>query len=291
MNSYSPNWPSYRPEQGTLHRPVRLQILKEQGDVPAFVVHGSGSDVQIRLPGGTPLSHEERALYFHHGNHPGTLQLLLSLDETTRTPTCIDAFGRIRAIHTTSGRATLREFLVAVLGMHSINREMEVAGAGGWFYWLEPEPAPAQAEPDQPEAPSPPGGGAFERPDERRRDPRVPVRVKVRWRLQNMVKKGRAYNISRRGVFIVSDTPIPRLGEQVRVTYPVTIHIKTVTIQLVGRVCWTSNGNHSTTGHHGFGIAIEGFGDPVDERVWEQYVDNEVTFSRSTLRIHSSEAN
>ncbi len=102
--------------------------------------------------------------------------------------------------------------------------------------------------------------------DTRRRDPRIPVRMPLAWRAASGLVPGVAYNISVRGLFILSDTAAPDRGTEVEVVLPLS-GAPSGRATLKGVVCWT--------GGPGFGLELTTIDDARGGEIWRTLVDEE----------------
>lgn len=209
------------------------------------------------------------------------IQALVTFATPPRDGVCT---GRISALFSPE-RPILESFVNEVLGGAPPKSKFGNRGPG-WFLWVEPAkptavavaaPAAKPAEPD---------------PSSRRREPRVPVRVAVTCAINGRLVKGRAYNISESGLYLlarVDKSRLPKEGEIVRVRYPVTVHIKPVELVVTGDVCWCGEATEGK-GVYGIGLKISEFNDPSDAAIWSRYVANELHFRPERVRVVTEKA-
>lgn len=107
--------------------------------------------------------------------------------------------------------------------------------------------------------------------DDRRTEPRLDVTVKVDYSAKEMFNSNYVTNLSKGGVFIKTDEPLP-IHSEIHLTF--RLPESNVTIKATGKVVWTFDIKRGT-GHvvPGMGIRFIDLS-PDDRRTIEQYVQN-----------------
>jgi type IV pilus assembly protein PilZ len=113
--------------------------------------------------------------------------------------------------------------------------------------------------------------------DDRRSEPRLDVTVKVDYSSKEMFNSNYVTNLSKGGVFIKTDEPLP-LHTEIHLIF--TLPDTNITIKATGKVVWTFDIKRGT-GHlvPGMGIRFVDLS-PDDRRTIEDYVQNLTSHNR-----------
>mgnify|MGYP001185223543 CR=1 FL=1 len=181
--------------------------------------------------------------------------------------------GYLMAYTTGSVRALI-EFLANGLGVGGLEPGDFVEIHRGWGYWF---PSSSTVMPREEVISQ--GSDLFAR----RRDPRATVRVAVKLTVGGQTSEGQAFNISRSGLFVTSDTVHPSVGEIMGVTYPIVVRHQEYPLVLACKICWVMPPDTQRP-YTALGVKIT---DPSQSKVikdWRRYVDHELQFA-SMLRL------
>ena len=253
------------------HAPKVATLLLETGDVRCSVSSSSATHMEVTVDGQVPEEGTFRLAVYHSGFTSGLIRLLTKVVQVQTQGSQSTLELQYLAFHSTSGRPAIRAFLLEGLGF-TADEEAFKEGAGGWFYSFG---APVQRR-------------AGERVRVRRAtgevkaqrtEQRVVVRVGVHFKVGETTYPGQAYNISEKGVYIMSDEILPEVGTPIEVAFPVALHAKPFNIYLRGDMVWTMPGMSTSTGG-GVGVRIAAIEDGAGGQAWNEYVTRESSFGR-----------
>jgi Tfp pilus assembly protein PilZ len=231
--------------------------------------------MELLVDGEIPEDATFRLAIYHSGVTSGLIRLLCKVVQvrTSAGQTTIEL--QYLAMHSTSGRPTLRAFLAEGLGV-TADEDAFKEGAGGWFYTCGEAPPRRPLKRERERARRSTGEVKAQRTEVR-----VVVRVGVQFTVAGTTYAGQTYNVSENGVYIMSDDILPEVGTPVEVAYPVALHAKPFTIYLRGDVVWIMPG--MTTSHGGgVGVRIATIEDGAGGKAWFEYVMRESSFGRAT---------
>lgn len=120
--------------------------------------------------------------------------------------------------------------------------------------------------------------------DERRSEPRLDVTVKVDYSSKEMFDSNYVTNLSKGGMFIRTDAPLP-IHSEIHLTF--TLPESDITIKATGKVAWTFDIKRGT-GHvvPGMGIRFVDLS-PDDRRTIEQYIAQLVSHGSDPLDLNA----
>jgi Tfp pilus assembly protein PilZ len=246
-------------------------VLTETGDVACRVLAKDANGLTVRVGKELRTQGTLRLAFDHDGATAGVVRLLAAVEGTDAVGDEMDVHLRHLALHSTAGRACLREFLEGPLGIDAIDEAAFKEGAGGWFYGFHAT-RPAARDAVKRKASS---TAVIVESD--RREQRVAVRVQVQVKHGARSAVCQAYNISASGVYVMSEDLLPGVGAEVEVVYPVALHAKPFNVRLFGAVVWEMPAMTSTRGG-GLGIKLSRIDDGAGGEAWREYVQREVEF-------------
>jgi len=252
---------------------LRGVALFETGDVPCEVIGISAIGLEIRLDGFGRLQDSLRLAFEHGGPHPGKIRALCAVDGRREGQGEDITYLRLVALHSVDGVLCITGFLQDELGVERVNTDAFKEGAGGWFYSFKARWKQETAEDAQEEA-SP------ESVEQQRREARVAVRDRVTVVARGVDHVGRAYNISRGGLYILVEAGLPPVATDVTIRYEVPFEGGSVEARLHGEVMWSMASMDSATSG-GIGVVIQRIEDGCDGGAWRAYVDSEADFGES----------
>ncbi|MDP6945067.1 MAG: PilZ domain-containing protein [Myxococcota bacterium] len=253
--------------------PSVATLLLETGDVRCVVHECAAQQITIVVEGHVPENETYRLAIYHSGRASGLIRLLCKVVQVKTSGSQTSLQLRILALHSTSGKHAIRDFLQEGLGTAEPDEEAFEDGAGGCFYsCTEPRPRPSV---QRPRVRRSTGEAKAERTERR-----IVVRVGVHFRLGDETYAGQAYNVSHNGVYIISDDILPEEGAPVEVAFPVALHAKPFTIYLRGEVVWLMPGMSTRQGG-GVGIRVDTIEDGAGGMAWTEYVNREAEFGAS----------
>jgi len=266
----------------------RGRLLQQRADVPVLVTRVEpGGTLVLAVAGDARIGAEERVAFEHRGRHPGPVRALVDVLSFQRQGNTARVTVRCRALHSTAGVATLRSFVQETLGLTPVDDPSAYpAGAGGYYYRLAEHHAPASAPA------TPPEGVTADPYVERRRAPRLPVRVNISYRYEGPGGGRRlraiAYNVSVNGLFALTPGAPPPRGARIFVSFPVSTYARPVSVDLIGEVVWSMEPGSGPDGQGGFGVDISGFGERADEKLWARYIAQEAEFNADRVEVRST---
>mgnify|MGYP001071437684 CR=1 FL=1 len=256
---------------GHPHAPKVATLLLETGDVRCTVTRSTATQMEVVVAGQVPEEGTFRLAIYHSGFTAGLIRLLTKVVQVQTSATQSTLELQYLAFHSASGRPAIRAFLLEGLGV-TADEEAFKEGAGGWFYSFG---APVQGRNGERTRVQRSTGEV----KAQRTQQRVVVRVGVRFKVGEETYPGQAYNISERGVYIMSDEILPEVGTPVEVAFPVALHAKPFNIYLRGDVVWTMPGMSTSTGG-GVGVRVATIEDGAGGHAWNEYVTRESSFGR-----------
>lgn len=243
-------------------------VLMETGDVPCRVTASDAQGMTIRIDRKVQTQGTLRLAFQHDGSVSGLVRLLAAVDGADEMQGGMEVQLRHLALHSTVGKALLRDFLTGVLEAPEVDDAAFKEGAGGWFYGFRAT---------RPVASAPKKKATTAVIEADRREERVAVRVQVTIRIGERTFSCQAYNISSSGIYVLADEALPGVGTQVEVTYPVALHARPFSIRLYGAVVWEMPAMTSSRGG-GLGIKLHRIDDGAGGQAWREYVQREVEF-------------
>lgn len=252
------------------HPPQVATLLLETGDVRCNVVDSSSTHMEISVDGDVPEDGTFRLAIYHSGFTSGLIRVLCKVVKVQTNASQTLMGLQYLALHSVSGRPALRAFLMEGLGV-AADEEAFKEGAGGWFYSFgnqaQRRPAPERERVRR----------ATGEVKAQRAEQRVVVRVAVHFKVGAVTYPGQAYNISEKGVYIMSDDVLPAVGTPIEVAFPVALHAKPFNIYLRGDVVWTMPGMSSPKGG-GVGVRVAAIEDGAGGKAWHEYLMRESSF-------------
>lgn len=252
------------------HPPQIATLLLETGDVRCSVEQATSSHMEIAVEGSVPEDGTFRLAIYHSGFTSGLIRLLCKVVKVQTSAAKTLMTVQHLALHSTSGRPALRAFLLEGLGV-AADEDAFKEGAGGWFYRF--------------------GDVVQRRPPERERvrratgevkaqraEQRVVVRVGVHFKVSEETFAGQAYNVSEKGVYIMSDEILPPVGTPIEVAFPVALHAKPFIVYLRGEVVWIMPGMSTAKGG-GIGVRVATIEDGAGGKAWNEFVMRESSFA------------
>lgn len=136
---------------------------------------------------------------------------------------------------------------------------------------LGPPPDPL---PRRESAWTPWSGGQVQKPDKIDREERVLSEIPVTYFGTGGEHSGMAQDFSRQGLFlaVLPDEPLPRLGEVLRVQFPVPEGDDVAMVGMHGEVRWTHGADQRATRGKGVGLQIVRFDDEAGQQAYQRWV-------------------
>lgn len=252
---------------------LKATALFETGDVPCEVIGISPIGLEVRLNGYGRPQDSLRLAFDYEGPHRGAVRALCAVDGRRESESGDLLYLRLIALHSVSGVLTITGFLQDSLEIDRVETAAFREGAGGWFYSFK---ARWKAEESTAPKPTP----SAESVEQKRREARIAVRDKVELVLDGKNHQARAYNISRSGVYVLTDTVLPPVGVHLTIIYEIPFSGGSVQARLHGEVMWSMASMDSATSG-GIGVVLGEIEDGAGGSAWHDYVDREADFGES----------
>ncbi len=269
----------------------RGRILQQRADVPVLVTRVEpGGVLTLAAAADVRIGAEERIAFEHRGQHSGPVRALVDVTAFQRQGSAARITVRCRVLHSTAGIATLRSFVQETLRLRPVDDlSAYPAGAGGHYYRVAEHHAAEVVAPAERAAPA---GVTVDPYVERRRAPRLPVRVNISYRHDGSAgarpRRAIAYNVSINGLFALTPVAPPPRGVKIFVSFPVSTYARPVSVDLIGEVVWSMEPGSGPQGQGGFGVDISGFGERADEKLWARYIAQETEFKTDRVEVRST---
>ena len=132
-----------------------------------------------------------------------------------------------------------------------------------------PEPLPRRES-----AWTPWSGAQVQKPDKVDREERVLSEIPVTYFGAGGEHSGMAQDFSRQGLFlaVLPDDPLPRLGEIVRIRFPVPEGEDVAMVGMHGEIRWTHGADSRATRGKGVGLQIVRFDDEAGQQAYQRWV-------------------
>lgn len=245
---------------------IQAILLTNTGNIALKVLSLGKSRMLVRTPEPVKLPNQVRVGFAHRGKHQGRIVMLAQVSSVqTEVGTTLIKLEYI-ALHSMDGKECLSEFVVRDLAHSDIEESRYRFGRGGWFYQLELKAIPIVRDDLEVE------DGASQR-----REERIPVRVPLMYAHAGDAFRGEAYNISRNGLFVLTESRLPLQDDLVEVTFPILHGPQMSKVRITGKVCWVGAGMSAADGG-GIGLKIEGWASQDDEELWGAFVQRELEF-------------